>query len=391
SAGDPFLGSTVDRFHDVAAGDGGEWFAAVSVSPPLGTPLTVIHGALGADGAFTPGLVANLPGAAAHLVNEPARGDYLQSGTTITVTSVIHGLMPGEQVRLNFRTASSGAPPADGFFTVQSVLHDSAFTVVHGTAGNCGTVLSPCGQVDLVRTVQPVDLNYSRACLPAYQGVMQMTDDDVPGTPPVITPTRADGGVFWNSILLLREGALSGAPQVGAGTIYTRIVRSVVDSRQDCLVLTRMDDPSVAGIEDALVRLDVSSACPPALLSEQVLARTGDTLQNIGNRKFRGFLTFEKRSFALNERGDFMYVATLTEPNGLPATDSPVVVNNRAVLFAFQQVPGGTGPMVHFPMVSLDLDDLGDYVVQVKVQEGAPPNNAEYGEALLKGHVNGVN
>ena len=368
--GDSFLTFTIAGIRDAAVGDGGEWFAAVTTIPPLGAPLSVVHGA-GADGVFTPGPVDNLPGAVATLVNDPlGLSDYFWSGTTITIKNPARVPLVGERVRLDFRTAQPGQqPPADGIFSVQSADPLGAlFTITHGTSASCGGGFAPCGQVAFERTIQSVDLDYSLACLPAYQGVMQLADDDDPATAPLVLPTANDSGVFWNSTLLLREDDVSQAPQVGAGTRYTRIWRSVVNAEQDYLVLARMNDPLVAGQEDALVFLDVSGSCPPTVQSERVLVRTGDPIGNTGNLRFRSFQSFEERTFQLNERGDHLFVAALSTASGLSSPEAVVVANGAAVLAEGQQVGGVSGEIVDLGVVALDLNDLGDFAIQVKVQ-----------------------
>jgi hypothetical protein len=398
SAGDPFLDFTVVDFHDIAIGDDGEWFAAVTTSPQLGTPLSVIYSA-GTEGRFTPGAVANLPGTTATLVNEVVLADYWQTGTTVTISSPApHGQLAGGQLRLNFIGPGT---LTDGIFTVQTVPDPFTFTVTYGTSGTCGSALAPCGQVQLDRTIQAVDLNYSLGCGPVFQGVLQMADDTDPGTPPVIVSTSNDTGVFWDSTVLRREGDVSIAPQVAPGTTYTRIWRTVVDSRGDYFVLARMNDPTVADTEVALVKLGLTASCPPALAAEQVLVRTGNSIQNAGNVRFEAFHSLEKHGFAVNARGDFMYVAALEQASGLPSAQSAVVVNNRAVLRDFTMVPDGQGQIVGLPLAAVDLNDLGDYVIQVVLQEGLPvlcdnqppgPIQAwcvPYGEAIVRGHASG--
>ena len=327
-------------------------------------------------------------------MNELTKGDYTQSGFTITVvTGVPHGLVTGVPVRLDFLGSTGGPPPADGTFTA-SVIDGFSFTVTHGTNNTCGTALAPCGKVELVRTIQPADLNYSLTCVPSYQGVLQMAD--VSAGAPTITPTVDDTGLFWNSTVIVREGGPCGASQVGAGTTYTRIWRSAVDSRQDYLVLARLNDPLVPGVEDALVKVDVSASCPPTLESEKVLVREGNTILNTGGCTFTGFYSLQKRSFALNDRGDFMYIPTM-EDDGFPSIEHPIVLNNRAVLSEFNQVPGpnASGTMVQFQLATIDLNDLGDYVAQVRVQESPHPIDCDpgplvvyctpYGEAIVQG------
>lgn len=383
--GDPFLGFTIGEVRGIAIDDNGGWFAAVSTLPPQGTSLSVIHHTFGADGIFTPGLVPGVTGVSATLLNDAfpraPRLDYWRSGNTITMTNVLHGLLVGEAVRLNFQTALPGStPPADGFFSVQSVPDAFTFTILHPDSGNCGSAIAPCGKAEFVRTVQSADFDHSLTCLPAFQGVMQLEDDDDPMTAPVITPTRNDSGLFWNSTLLLREGDPSGAPEVSPGTIYTVILRSAVDARQDYLLLAKMYDP-VAGSLDALVKVDVSEACPPVLLSERILVKTGDRIQNSGLRRFSSFNAQEQRSFGFNQRGDFIYLGKLVDRDGSPSVAHPVIVNNREVLREFDQVPGGAGEIMRMPRAAVDINDLGDYVIQLKVQLPT-----RVGEAILKGH-----
>lgn len=409
SAGNPFLGFTIEDFRDIAVRDDGSWFAAVRTFPAQGESLSIIRNVLGVDGVFTPGLVTGPTGVSSTLLYDFTQGDFWQTDTPtvnhsiITVSGVVHGLIPGEAVELTFNTFPCPpicppppppyVTPAGGVFTVLNVLDEFTFTVAHGTDQGCGGLFAPCGNAMFVHRIQSADLHVSAQCMPAFQGVLQLEDDSNPVTPPAITPNSLSTGLFWNSTMLLREGQTSNAPQVAAGTTYRRIWRSQVDSRQDYYAIVRMDDPTVSGTENALVKLDVSNACPPMLVSEQVLVRTGDVIQNAGGDRFASFQSLEQRAFDTNERGDFIYLASLTESDGFPSAEARVVVNNRSMLKTFSQVPGGinTNLMVQFPMASVDMNDLGDYVVQVKVQEGPPPHNAEYGEAILKGHVSGNN
>jgi hypothetical protein len=59
-------------------------------------------------------------------------GTYSQSGSTITVTILAHGLEVGAQVTLNFKTGDS----IDGTFSVVSVTSENVFTVTAGDSGS---------------------------------------------------------------------------------------------------------------------------------------------------------------------------------------------------------------------------------------------------------------
>lgn len=374
--GDSVQGSFIGTFADIAIGDDGEWFA-VSV---LGTneldPAAVLHGTVGVQGLFQPDTVANLPGVTATLFNRRVFADYTRTATTVHVAAFQHGLLPGGLVRLDF---TSGAA-TDGLYTIAGVPDVDTFTVIDSASGDTS------GRVQLLRIIGPPDLHYSPSCSSAFQGLMQMHDDLDPSTPPVVTPSTDETGLFWNNVLLLRAGSLSNAPEVGPGTTYRRFFRSLVDARQDVLLQARMEDPAVPGLEDALLRIDLAPGCAPgapSLVSESVIVRTGTPILPT-TRTFSTFASTDKGSFAWNDRGEVIYLGWLSGAD----IDRRVIFNRRAILAEFGPLPGGrvgTENVIAITAASVDLNNFGDYVIQVKTTTGDPRRT---GTAIVKGRSN---
>jgi hypothetical protein len=102
---------------------------------------------------------------------------YLKSGTyaipgttTLTVTSVAHGLQVNDQVYLNFTSGDA----VDGNYVVQTVPTDDTFTITHGTAitssGNVSGYYSTLGLVVLSSNDEAI-VGTSTAKVPTVSGV----------------------------------------------------------------------------------------------------------------------------------------------------------------------------------------------------------------------------
>lgn len=102
---------------------------------------------------------------------------YLKSGTysipgttTLTVTSVAHGLQVNDQVYLNFTSGDA----VDGNYVVQTVPTDDTFTITHGTAitssGNVTGYYSTLGLVVLSSNDEAI-VGTSTAKVPTVSGV----------------------------------------------------------------------------------------------------------------------------------------------------------------------------------------------------------------------------
>src|SRR4030095_14293575 len=105
--------------------------------------------------------------------------------------------------------------------------------------------------------------------------------------------------------------------------------------------------------------------------AQHVLFRTGDQIPS--GQTFYTFAATEKYSFAFNARGDYMMVGNFNT-GGFP--DRRVVLNGMSVLREGQAIPGGTYAAYNLLAVAVDINDLGDYVIQT---------NATVGTAIIKG------
>lgn len=376
SVGDVVGGKTVTAILDIAIEDDGSWSAIADTAlPGQRQALVALQGNAGPAGLFLPGAVAGLPGVTARLVNERLNGDYTRSGNVITVLVPAHGYLAGSLVRLTFATGAA----TDGLYPIASVPDPDTFTVLDPVSGTTS------GAVSLQRIFGPPDLHLPIACTSAFLGLMQMSDDGDLLTPPVITPSSDESGLFWNDVLLLRQGFPSTAPELAPGTLYKRLLRTTIDRSQDCLLLARLEDPAAPGLFEAVVKLDLDTSCAPSgasLLSEHVLVRKGTLIGATGNRHLESFVTTEKHTFAVNRRGDMMFLGWLDSPG----IDRRVIFNTRSILSEFSRLPGGTvgfENVLALPAACVDLNDLGDYVMQVR---HTTPNPSAEGAAIVKGN-----
>lgn len=376
SVGDTVGAATVTAITDIAVEDDGSWTAVAEVSlPGQASVPVVLSGNAGPGGFFLPGAVPAVPGVTARIVNVRLDGAYTRTGNLLTVTVPSHGYLPGGFVRLAF---SSGTG-TEGLYTVETVPDADTFTVLDPVSG------STLGGVSLQRIFGPPDLHVPFGCGSSFLGLMQMGDDDDPLTPPVVTPSTDETGLFWNDVLLLRQASTSQAPEFGPGTVYKRLLRTAIDRSRDCLLVARLEDPAVSGQIEAIVRLDLDTGCAPStasLLSEHALVRTGMTIGS-SSRHFSRFVSTEKHTLATNARGDLMYLGW----TDAPGIDRRVLYNARSIQSEFSRLPGGNSGfenVLGLTAACLDLNDLGDYVYQVR--HTTPTPNVE-GAAIVRGNA----
>jgi hypothetical protein len=208
------------------------------------------------------------------------------------------------------------------------------------------------------------DLGQSLSCAQhPYLGLVTLVDDADVSTPPVIGQ-GTDRALVWGTQVLLREGDVTTAPEVAPGTVIGVMHRSCSNSNQDCLILTTMDDPTVTGFEAAVLFVDLDTSCStPTVVAQHVVFRTGDRLGT--GAKFATYGAKEKRSFDLNARGDWAFVGEFDTP-----IDRRIVMNDRGILTETQPIPGGLGAATSLQLATIDINDLGDYVIQTRTNAG---------------------
>lgn len=124
---------------------------AITISSALNVTLAnnlAITGGITGDLKFNSGYgsVATAYGCRAwvnltDVTNNNLSGTYSQSGTTVTVTAVAHGLIVGNSIYADITTGTG----VDGIYTVATVIDANNFTYVAGTS------LTTSGNVTLVR------------------------------------------------------------------------------------------------------------------------------------------------------------------------------------------------------------------------------------------------
>ncbi|MBL8863780.1 MAG: hypothetical protein JNK02_17455 [Planctomycetes bacterium] len=170
-------------------------------------------------------------------------------------------------------------------------------------------------------------------------------------------PTSADSGIYFNSTLVLQEGALSTSPSFSPGTPYIGFFETKFNDLGQILVVASVDDVAIATTVDrALVLLQVDGS--GTLLSETVLLKEGDSIAGIPVETVAD-IAQGPHDFALNNGGVAMYTVDLT---GSTTTDGLVIVGSTVVAREGDPsaVPGRNYEILYDRHV--DLADSGDYV-----------------------------
>lgn len=201
----------------------------------------------------------------------------------------------------------TGAGPIDHF--VDIAVHDSGLfactTVglltqnVLSVNGQTALLTSTATQIPGVFLVDFVDLQITP--LPCQQPVGVFVLDGAG-----VTSANDRAFCFGNQVLF-REGDLTNAPEVPPSTTFAELHRSALAGPASCILLATLNTPS--GLRDAVleVRLFPDPSCTSALQSVSVLQKEGDLVPP-ENRPLAGLATTAKHSFAMNTRGDYMYI-----------------------------------------------------------------------------------
>ncbi|MCK6445994.1 MAG: hypothetical protein L6Q99_06335 [Planctomycetes bacterium] len=282
--------------------------------------------------------------------------ELANTGPTATAFKDIDGLDNAEW----FTIVNTALPPAKSY-----ELWSSGITL-YAEGSPTSLVGAVIGDGGGVPPHQPfVSMGQSVLCPQPFLGLLGLVDDANPLTPPVIT-TANDRALAWGSDLLVQESQVTTAPEVAAGTIIRELLRSTSNKHQDSLALAILRDP-VTGVDySAVVTVDIDPTCTstPAVANQHVLFKTGDALPSSG-AVFSNFAATEKRSFDYNARGDYMFVGAFST-----SIDRRIVLNGRGVLSETQPVPGGIGAVTSLQLATVDVNDVGDYVIQTRANTG---------------------
>lgn len=204
-----------------------------------------------------------------------------------------------------------------------------------------------------------LDVSQPGNCARPFSGILALSDDADALTPPVITADN-DRALFFGDEIVLQEGSVTSAAEVAPGTRIGTLLRSTTNAHGDSLVLADLIDPLGGAEYPAVLRIELEGACTTAAgVRQSVLLKRGDVLP--GERVLSALAASEKRSFDLNARGDWMVIGAFES-----AIDRAVVLNGRGVLRETQPIPGGLGAATSLQVASVDLNDLGDYVIQTR-------------------------
>jgi hypothetical protein len=181
--------------------------------------------------------------------------------------------------------------------------------------------------------------------------------------------TSDDTGIYRNGSLLLRKGAVSGAPQFSAGTTYRGFFALRVNDPGDQVVVTAaVDDPAIpSSVDLAIVRLTLDGA--GNLVSESVVAKEGDVLA--GQSRAVASLGTAQAQLAVNDVGDVMFFADLV---GDEATDG-VIYRNGTIIAQEGGASADSGRFwENLAGRGFDLNNTGGWVIAADI-DGDPVND----------------
>lgn len=167
-----------------------------------------------------------------------------------------------------------------------------------------------------------------------------------------------DSGIYFNNVLVIQEGAISGAAGFSAGTPYIGFFETKLNDSNQIVVMASVDDPNVASTVDrAIVLTQVSGA--GALLSETVVAKEGDILT--GQTEAVTDFGTGPHSLAFNNAGQVMFVADLA---GDTLVDGAVYIGTTVVAQEGQPSPvAGRNWRTLSTSTRLDLNENGDWAL----------------------------
>jgi hypothetical protein len=176
-----------------------------------------------------------------------------------------------------------------------------------------------------------------------------------------------DSTVFFNQILLLREGDVAMAGGVARRTLYGEFIECKINAVDDVLVMANVDDPTVPGsVEPALLRLTMEPGGRP--VDATVIAMEGDHLPGDD----RAICEFETgpHHFAFNAAGQVMYIVELA---GDLATDHVVMLDDTPVAQEGGPSPEPGRNWLSLTLAEVDLNANGAYVISGVISGATSP------------------
>lgn len=142
------------------------------------------------------------------------------------------------------------------------------------------------------------------------------------------TPAPNDEGVFFNTNLLLQKGAVSGAPGLTPGTPYTSFCAIALNESNQAVIAAVVDDPALGGNVPVIDQVLLLGTLDGAgnLIVESDFVKEGDLLA--GQTETVEDLEFGPHDFAINDRGNLLYVVNL---NGDSTRDHVVYMDNTII------------------------------------------------------------
>lgn len=278
----------------------------------------------------------------------------------------------------------AGASPIDHFVDI-AVLDNGhfAYTAVGGPTQNVLSIdnqttllVGAATQIPGVFLVDFVDLQIAPVAPGCLQPVGVFVLD-------ASTVTSSDDRAFcFGSQVLFREGDVTTAAEVPSGTTYGELHRSALAGPDSCILLATLNTPS--GARDAVleVRFDADPSCTTATLQSVVVLQKEGDLVPPENRPLAGLATTAKHSFAMNTRGDYMYIGRFDVGGFL---ERRVILNGSHVLRENGTPPAGSGKVTQLHLGALDINDLGDYAIQTNTNNLNQIERAIYKGSSLGG------
>lgn len=181
------------------------------------------------------------------------------------------------------------------------------------------------------------------------------------------TGSSDDSGIFFNSTLILQEGAVSTASGFSAGTAYRGFFETKFNDAGDILVMASVDDPAIASPTDrALVVMTVSGG---ALGSETVLYKEGDILP--GQTEALDDFETGPHNFDYNNSGQVLFIADLA---GSTATDGAIYLDSTLLAQEGSSAPVSGRNWSNLSGAELSLNNQGQWVFSGSLDGDAATN-----------------
>jgi hypothetical protein len=182
------------------------------------------------------------------------------------------------------------------------------------------------------------------------------------------TGTGDDSGVYFNTNLLIQEGAVSTAAAFTPGTPYIGFFEVKLNASDVSLVMASIDDPAIdSTVDRALVLLTVDGS--GNLVSETVLAKEGDVLA--GQTEAVADFQTGPHNYAFNDLGASMFVADM---QGDTTVDVAVYVDTTVVAQEGSPAPQAGRNWSSLSGCEVHLSNVGEWVLSGSMDGDAASN-----------------